>query len=180
MGSNEFFSAESSAFRLYFLNQRLWSKYMHKLLYLMIISYGMQIVVWYDNFVWSCFFMISVGKYDFECWHVWSSSLSTIFNWSLNQDSRSVKVYPFRWAAVTWVMLSYASFQQNKMKDIKPERWICVLTTAFRHQNPALTQLCRKLSRCLWQPKMLVTYVCTSTFWGVPIKTVKGWWIDTL
>ena len=67
-----------------------------------------QITVCYDHFVWcaNCgmimiilydlvFFMISVG-YDFECWHVWSSSLSTIFNWSLNQDSRSVKVYPFR------------------------------------------------------------------------------------
>ena len=95
------------------------------------------------------FFMIFVGNYDFECWHVW--------------------------AAVTWVMLSYASFQQDKMRDIKPERWICVVTTAFCHQNPALTQLCRKLSRCLWQPKMLVTYVCSSTFqFGCQLNP-KGW-----
>ena len=152
--------------------------------YCMVLSFCMVCKLWYDNdnFVWSCFFfMISVGKYDFECWHVWSSSLSTIFNSALNQDSRSVKVYPFRWAAVTWVVLSYASFQQKKMKDIKPEQWICVVTTAFCHQNPALTQLCRKLSRCLWQPKMLVTYVCTSTFqFGCQWKTLKKWWIDTL
>ena len=152
--------------------------------YCILWSFCMVCKLWYDNdnFVWSCFFfMISVGKYDFECWHVWSSSLSTIFNSALNQDSRSVKVYPFRWAAVTWVMLSYASFQQKKMKDIKPEQWICVVTTTFCHQNPALTQLCRKLSRCLWQPKMLVTQVCTSTFqFGCQWKTLKKWWIDTL